>query len=138
MVPFGGLDATIPLLGNRAFTKWDCSGAGLIFLPVVIPTIISPVIGWLSEKHGPRWYVVFGLLFIMVPVVLLQLVTQNTTSHRVLLCALLVLIRGFVVFEFLLWVEVFVSVREITSPKKSSKAGPGQPDRTVYAQESAL
>lgn len=137
MVLFGALDATIPIFVNRTF-HWDSSGAGLIFLPVVIPTIISPLIGWLSDRYGPRWYVFFGLLFIMVPLVLLQLVTQDTMSHKILLCALLALIGGLVVFfEIPLWVEVVVSVQEITG-LKDSKGDLIQPDHTVYAQAFAL
>lgn len=138
MVLFGGLDATLPIFVNRTF-HWDSSGAGLIFLAVVIPTIVSPLIGWLSDKHGPRWYVVSGLLLTMVPLVLLQLVTEDTISHKILLCALLAFIGGFIMFfEIPLWVEVVLTVQEVSGRKGNSSGRPGEADHAVYAQAFAL
>ena len=36
---------------------WNSLAAGLFLLSLVIPICRSPLVGWLSNKHGPRWYV---------------------------------------------------------------------------------
>jgi MFS family permease len=48
-------DSILPLFTKNTF-GWNATGAGLIFLPAVVPTFLGPLIGHLSDKQGPRWY----------------------------------------------------------------------------------
>ena len=81
-------DSTLPLY-VRALFNWDSTGGGLIFLPLVLPSFLSPLIGWLSDRHGPRWPAVCGLLLSIPFLVSLRFVTTDTLTQKVLLCVLL-------------------------------------------------
>jgi MFS family permease len=67
----------------RSFVKrtfgWNYFGAGLIFLAIIIPGFISPVFGYLSDKHGPKWLSVLGYLACAPPLILPRLVDHNST-----------------------------------------------------------
>jgi MFS family permease len=84
-------DSVLPLFVKDTF-GWNSTAAGLIFLPLVIPSGLSPVIGWAIDKYGPRWFAVAGFLFFTPIEVLLRLVTHDTIGQKVLLCTLLTLI----------------------------------------------
>jgi len=88
---FLSFDAILPLFVRDTF-NWNSSGAGLIFLPMMIPSFIGPVIGNLCDKHGPRWYATSGCVLACPCLILLRLVQHNTIQQKVLLCALLALI----------------------------------------------
>lgn len=87
-------DSVLPLFTKTTF-NWTATGAGLIFLPIVIPTFLGPLIGGLSDKHGPRWYATIGFLGCCPFLILLRLVDHNSIRQKVLLCALLALIGLF-------------------------------------------
>ncbi|GAA5859798.1 hypothetical protein JCM8547_007033 [Rhodosporidiobolus lusitaniae] len=41
----------------------DSLGAGLVFLGTVVPTFFaSPAAGWITDKYGTKWIMVFGVL----------------------------------------------------------------------------
>ena len=84
-------DTVLPLYLNQIF-GWNSLGAGLIFLPIVIPNVVSPFIGMLSDKYGPRWLTAGGLLLAAPFYILLRLVTYNSIRQKALLCALLALV----------------------------------------------
>ncbi|RAL64129.1 hypothetical protein DID88_003317 [Monilinia fructigena] len=52
-------DSVIPLFVRDTF-HWDSVGAGLIFLAVMVPSFSAPVVGWASDRYGPRWLCVAG------------------------------------------------------------------------------
>lgn len=87
-------DSVLPLFTKSTFS-WTATGAGLIFLPIVVPTFLGPLIGGLSDKHGPRWYATIGFAGCCPFIILLRLVEANTLRQKVLLCALLALIGLF-------------------------------------------
>ncbi|KAE8452748.1 hypothetical protein EG329_013020 [Mollisiaceae sp. DMI_Dod_QoI] len=83
------------LKSRRLLTAlWGCIvlGAGLIFLAIFIPGFLAPVVGWASDKYGPRWLTVTGFIMAIPFWVLLRLVTHDSLGQKVLLCALLALI----------------------------------------------
>lgn len=81
-------DSVMPLYVKRLW-GWSSTGAGLIFLPVVIPTLISPAVGWLTDRYGARWPATIGFVLATPCYVCLRFVDENTLSDKVLLCALL-------------------------------------------------
>lgn len=70
---------------------WSSTGAALLFLPLVIPTFLAPVFGWLSDRIGPRYPASIGFLLTCPPLACLRFVNENTINDKVLLCALLAL-----------------------------------------------
>jgi MFS family permease len=87
-------DSVLPLFTKNTF-GWNATGAGLIFLPIVVPTFAGPVIGHLSDKQGPRWYATAGFIGCAPFLIMLRLVDHDSLRQKVLLCALLVLIGLF-------------------------------------------
>ncbi|KAI9660748.1 MAG: hypothetical protein M1831_003440 [Alyxoria varia] len=81
-------DSTLPLYVRQLFS-WDSAGAGLIFLPLVLPSFLSPVVGLISDRFGPRWPAVSGLLLGIPFLTCLRFVTSNTLQHKIMLCGLL-------------------------------------------------
>lgn len=65
---------------------------GLIFLPLWAPTLVAPLIGHLSDKHGSRLYATLGLLLCGLCFTSLQLITHHSVTQELLLCLLLALI----------------------------------------------
>lgn len=83
-----GFDSTLPLVVAETF-GWDSTGAGLVFLPIVIPMFLAPVVGALGDRYGPKWLCTIGFLFITPFSICLRFVTTNTIEQKVTLCALL-------------------------------------------------
>lgn len=84
-------DTVLPLFVRDTF-HWNSLGAGLIFLPIVVVSFFGPIIGWASDKVGPRWFATAGFVTACPCLILLRLVYENTLDQKVLLCALLALI----------------------------------------------
>lgn len=82
-------DSTLPLLVESLF-HWDSIGAGLIFLPIVLPAFLSPLIGALGDRYGPKWLATCGFLIATPFLVCLRFVEDNTIGDKVMLCGLLV------------------------------------------------
>jgi MFS family permease len=83
------LESTLPLLTHEIF-GWDSIGAGLIFLPLILPSFLGPLVGVIGDRYGPKWLASFGFLFATPFVVCLMFVDENTIQDKILLCGLLV------------------------------------------------
>lgn len=81
-------DSTLPLLVSTTF-GWDSIGAGMIFLPVAMPSFFGPVVGAISDRYGPKRLVAGGFLISAPLLICLQFVTESTLAHQILLCSLL-------------------------------------------------
>lgn len=81
-------DSTLPLLVEELF-HWGALGAGLIFLPLVLPSFLGPLIGMVGDRYGPKWLAACGFLFATPCLVCLRLVVDNNIDDKVLLCGLL-------------------------------------------------
>lgn len=88
---YTSFDAILPLFVRDTF-GWNARGAGLIFLPIMMGSFLGPLIGWLSDRHGPRWYATAGYAMACPLLILLRLVDHDTLKQKVLLCALLALL----------------------------------------------
>ena len=75
-------------------SNFYCSslGAGLIFLPLLLPSVLAPLVGKYSDVRGPRLPVILGFLLGTPFVILLMLVDSSGTRQIALLCALLTLV----------------------------------------------
>lgn len=82
-------DAVLPIFVTTTF-HWDSLGAGLIFLPVAIPSFLEPIAGWLADRYGSRWLATGGFVCTVPLLVLLRFVTHDSISQIVVLCVLLV------------------------------------------------
>ena len=58
----------------------------------VVVSFAGPIVGWASDKYGPRWFAVAGFVLACPFLILLRLVHENTLGQKVLLCALLAFI----------------------------------------------
>ncbi|KAJ4313508.1 hypothetical protein N0V84_009385 [Fusarium piperis] len=85
------LESTLPLFTKEIF-GWDSIGAGLIFLPMILPSFLGPVIGMISDRYGPKWLATIGLLFATPFTICLRFVSENRIEDKILLCGLLVAI----------------------------------------------
>lgn len=81
-------DSVLPLYVKDTF-HWNSSGAGLIFICLVIPQFVSPIVGSLSDRSGPRTPTAIGLFGSIPFWVCLRFVSYNSMSQKALLCALL-------------------------------------------------
>lgn len=88
---YTAMDAILPLYVKHTF-HWTSTGAGLIFLAIFVPTLLGPIVGKLSDKHGPRWFAATGTIAACPCLILLRLVHEDTIRQKILLCALLVIV----------------------------------------------
>ena len=86
-------DSTLPLVVNALF-GWQQTGQGLIFITILLPSLLQPVFGAITDKycHGRRLLAAGGCLLATPAYILLRLVSQDTLSQKCLLCVLLVII----------------------------------------------
>lgn len=126
-------DGVVPLYVKELF-HWNSTGAGLIFLAVIIPTFASPLVGWASDKYGPRWLTVAGFVLAIPFWVLLRLVTYDSLSQKVLFCALLSLVGVALTLAMpplMAEITYVVEAKERESPGRFGKTG-------AYAQAYGL
>lgn len=58
----------------------------------MVPGFASPLVGALADRYGAKWPAAAGFALTVPLLVCLRFVTQNSLNHKVLLCALLVLL----------------------------------------------
>ena len=87
---FAGFQTVLPLQTHEAF-GWSSLGAGLIFLPLTLPSFLGPLVGWLCDRYGPKWPMTAGFLFLCPVLTLLRFTQDNTLEQKIILCVLLTL-----------------------------------------------
>lgn len=114
-------DSILPLVVESIF-GWQSIGAGLIFLPFVIPTFLSPYLGSVGDRHGPKWPATFGF-FLAAPFLgCMYFVTENSMGHKVLLCALLLGVGcGIACTSGCLMAEINWAIQADQSPEPGAK-----------------
>lgn len=87
-------DTALPLFVERTF-GWGSLGGGLIFLPITIPILASPLAGRLADTTNPRWLAITGNILAGFFTALLLLISHNSTKQVILIFVLLALYGGF-------------------------------------------
>lgn len=82
-------DSTLPLLVSELF-GWKSVGAGLIFLPLVFPSLLGPLIGVACDRWGARLLSSIGFLVATPFLICLRFVDSDSLSQKVILCVLLI------------------------------------------------
>lgn len=126
-------DSTVPLYVRDIF-GWDSVGAGLIFLPLLLPSVLNPLIGRLVDRYGPRWFATAGFLCATPFLVLLRYVYYDSLPQKVLLCTLFVLLGlcvDLMVGPLMAEVTWIVEEKEIENPGLFGRNG-------AYAQAYGL
>ena len=84
------LDSTLPNF-VRVHFQWNAVAAGLTLLPLLVPSFLSPLIGWASDRYGPRFFAALGFVVPMPFLVALRVVEVGDSIHvKITLCGLLV------------------------------------------------
>lgn len=126
-------DSVLPLYVQSTFS-WSSIGAGLIFLPLIVPSFVAPFIGFIADKYGSRYLAFSGFLFICPFLILLRLVTYNSLPQKVVLCVLLTLV-GFGLATGM--VPLLAEVTYVVEAKERHTPGIFG-ERGAYAQAYAL
>jgi MFS family permease len=108
-------EAVLPLYVEEEF-GFSSTGAGLIFLPLAIPSLIDPLVGRVCDRHpqAGRYIAAAGFIGAAAPLVLLRLVVNEGIGQIVLLCGLLAIIGlGLAMTASPLLIEVNLSVAAI-------------------------
>ncbi|TKA77820.1 hypothetical protein B0A55_04594 [Friedmanniomyces simplex] len=83
-----GFQAVLPLRLNEIF-GWDSVGGGLIFVPLVAPGLLGPLIGGLADRFGHRWFATAGFVGLCPALILLRLIEHDSLTQKAVLCVLL-------------------------------------------------
>lgn len=79
---------TLPLYVLDTY-HWSSLGAGLVFLPLTIPSVLSIPIAHFVRHFVPRTVVVSGFFLIAIPMISLRWTQANTIDHEIGLISLL-------------------------------------------------
>ncbi|KAL8392275.1 hypothetical protein RB595_002464 [Gaeumannomyces hyphopodioides] len=83
------LEVTVPLFVKNTY-GWNSTAAGLVLLASMLPSLLSPVIGAISDKYGAKWPSFAGF-FLSIPVLVCLRFAEidSTLAQKVTLVALL-------------------------------------------------
>ena len=126
------LDSTLPLQVTAIF-GWSSLGAGLIFIPLLLPSFAGPIIGVVNDRIGSKALASVGFLLAVPCLACLRFVTEDSLPHKVLLCALLV---GVGLAMALVLGPLMADIA--WSIEADTKQVPGSKGSGVYAQAYAL
>lgn len=118
-------ESVLPLYVRETF-HWSATGAGLIFIALVIPAFFSPLVGHIADRYGTRTITTVGFIGGLPFWILLRLVYYNSLNQKVLLCALLTLIGCFltmVAAPLMAEISHILTVEERLRPGSLGKGG---------------
>ncbi|KAL3424993.1 vesicular amine transporter [Phlyctema vagabunda] len=79
-------DATIPTEAQTLF-HFNALKAGLLFSPLVLPyLLLGPLAGKGVDKYGPKFAAAGGMLYLILPLLLLRIPKEGGTSEIVKFC----------------------------------------------------
>lgn len=121
---------TLPLYVLDTY-HWSSLGAGFVFLPMTIPSVLSISIAHFVRHFSPRAVVVTGFFVMAVPMVSLRWTQANTIQHEIALVSLLFVVGVcLTTVQAIIMGDVSNAVRRIESlhgitEEKSSGQGRG-------------
>jgi MFS family permease len=115
-------DSVLTLHAATIF-HWTSTGASLLFLPLVIPSFLAPLFGYLSDKFGARYFVVVAFLCACPPLVCLRFIDENTLHDKILLCALLAVTGFFLAITF---PPIMAEISGVVEAKEKSMLAAGR------------
>lgn len=83
-------DGVLPIFVRQQF-HWSSTEAGLMFLNIAGPTLLSPLAGKAATKFGTRPVAIAGCLLGCPALICMRLVTDDSPGHVALLCVLLII-----------------------------------------------
>jgi MFS family permease len=84
-------DASLTIHLRNTF-HWKSTQAGLVFISLIFPAFLSPLVGMLADRHGGRYITATGFCLSTAVLACLRFVDHNSIEQKVLLCALLFLV----------------------------------------------
>ncbi|KAL3456650.1 major facilitator superfamily domain-containing protein [Aspergillus heterothallicus] len=119
-------DSVLPLYVEETF-GWQQTAQGLIFIALVVPHLVDPLVGSLVDRlpNAARFLISGAFVSAITPAILLRLVDTYSMNDKVILCALLAVIGlCLAIANTPLMLETFFAVKEKES------ALPGRLDTT--------
>ncbi|KAF2812895.1 MFS general substrate transporter [Mytilinidion resinicola] len=130
-------DSVLALQAAKIF-HFNSTGAGLLFLPIVLPTFFAPLIGYLCDRYHPRYPATLGFLLACPPYVCLRYIDHNTLGDKVLFCALLACIGVSLALTFPPFMAEITLVVEAKERAQLAQGKPGFGTQGAYAQAYGL
>lgn len=118
--------------------NWKSTGAALLFLPIVIPSFLGPIFGWLSDRYGGRYFATMGFLCACPPLACLRYIDSNTVNDKILICVLLALVGLSLTMTFPPLMAEISAVVEAKEKKMVANGIQGYGLGGAYAQAYAL
>ncbi|TIA33344.1 MFS general substrate transporter [Aureobasidium pullulans] len=88
---FTSIETILPSQVRQTF-HWGSLGAGLVFLPLTLPALTSPFVGWIADRHRARLPCIMGFALAAPSFVLLRFVTDSTVKDKIVLCCLVTIV----------------------------------------------
>ncbi|KAL5366286.1 major facilitator superfamily domain-containing protein [Aspergillus floccosus] len=127
----GSLDSVVPLFVLQTY-GWNSIEAGASFLALLGPSLLSPLVGALAERYGPRNCTLVGYLGCSIALGLLAVVVRNQVLYHVLFVGLLILVGiCTVLFEIPTWADA-VHYAELQARRKQGRIGSNGAISQVY------
>lgn len=119
----------LPLHVHDAF-GWGASGGGLVFLPISVPSLLSPLIGWLHDKYNGRIVLLLSFLGAAPAFACLRFTIVNNNSSQILLCCLLFVIGLGLTSQMIC---LMTQVSMVLESQADSKGAEGKSGKTAQA-----
>jgi MFS family permease len=84
-------DASLTIHLRNTF-HWKSTQAGLVFISLIFPAFLSPLVGVIADRHGGRFITATGFCLSTAVLACLRFVDHDSIEQKVLLCALLFLV----------------------------------------------
>ena len=84
-------DASLTIHLRNTF-HWKSTRAGLVFISLIFPAFLSPLVGVIADRHGGRFITATGFCLSTAVLACLRFVDHDSIEQKVLLCALLFLV----------------------------------------------
>ncbi|KAJ9295454.1 hypothetical protein DTO271G3_5910 [Paecilomyces variotii] len=122
-ITMSSFEVTLPLHLRDIF-NYDPKGAGLAFIPLMVPAFFSPAIGYVCDRVGNKIVAFLGYILCGVALVLLRLPTHKDTLNEVGMFGDLLMIGTAMCMTMTpVLTEIFVAVEDLEE-QKPGRFGP--------------